>query len=130
MIPPELTFERAQNISCNIRRKNWQKKNSGVKLHANYTRITAEATQTWNSAQHRVQKIVGAPTCFSCIESVDPVADLFGLVWFVSSTGQTCPEGRSTNRTQVLCGVLHPTLSRKTRKIDHNTGNYVPYSFR
>ena len=51
----------------------------------------------------------------------------FGLVWFVSSTGQTCPEGRSTNRTQVLCEVLHPTLSRKTREIDHNTGNYVPY---
>ena len=39
-------------------------------------------------------------------------------IWFVSSTGQTCPEGRSTNRTQVLCGVLHPTLSRKTREID------------
>ena len=51
-------------------------------------------------------------------------------IWFVSSTGQTCPEGRSTNRTQVLCEVLHPTLSRKTREIDHNTGNYVPYSFR
>ena len=46
------------------------------------------------------------------------------------STGQTCPEGRSTNRTQVLCEVLHPTLSRKPREIDHNTGNYVPYSFR
>ena len=26
---------------------------------------------------------------------------LIGLVWFVSSTGQTCPEGRSTTRTQV-----------------------------
>ena len=51
-------------------------------------------------------------------------------IWFVSSTGQTCPEGRSTNRTQVLCEVLHPTLSRNTREIDHNTGNYVPYSFR
>ena len=51
-------------------------------------------------------------------------------IWFVSSTGQTYPEGRSTNRTQVLCEVLHPTLSRKTREIDHNTGNYVPYSFR
>ena len=35
-------------------------------------------------------------------------------IWFVSSTGQTCPEGRSTNRTQVLREVLHPTLSRKT----------------
>ena len=46
-------------------------------------------------------------------------------IWFVSSTGQTCPEGKSTNRTQVLCEVLHPTLSRKTREIDHNTGNYV-----
>ena len=51
-------------------------------------------------------------------------------IWFVSSTGQTCPEGRSMNRTQVLCEVLHPTVSRKTREIDHNTGNYVPYSFR
>ena len=38
----------------------------------------------------------------------------FGLVWFVSSTGQTCPEGRCTNKNQVLCEVLHPTLSRKT----------------
>ena len=35
-------------------------------------------------------------------------------IWFVSSTGQTFPEGRSTNRTQVLCEVLHPNLSRKT----------------
>ena len=51
-------------------------------------------------------------------------------ICFVSSTEQTCPVGRSTNRTQVLCEVLHPTLSRKTRGIDHNTGNYVPYSFR
>ena len=34
---------------------------------------------------------------------------------FVSSTGQTCPEGRSTNRTQVLCEVLHPTLPRPER---------------
>ena len=51
-------------------------------------------------------------------------------IWFVSPTGQACPEGRSTNRTQVLCEVLHPTLSRKTREIGHNTGNYVPYSFR
>ena len=49
----------------------------------------------------------------------------FVLFCFVSSTGQTCPEGRSTNRSQVLCEVLHPTLSRKTREIDHNTGNYV-----
>ena len=24
----------------------------------------------------------------------------------------------------------YPTQTRKTRKIDHNTGNYVPYSFR
>ena len=59
---------------------------------------------------------------------------LFGNVLFCFvlslSTGQTCPEGRSTNRTQVLCEVLHPTLSRKTREIDHNTGNYVPYAFR
>ena len=35
------------------------------------------------------------------------------------------PSGRSMNRTQVLCEVLHPTLSRKTREIDHNTGNYM-----
>ena len=47
----------------------------------------------------------------------------FGLV--VSSTGQTCQEGRSTNRTQVLCEVFHPTLSRKTREIDHNTDECV-----
>ena len=57
--------------------------------------------------------------------------DIYGFGFVLSlSTGQTCPEGRSTNRTQVLCEVLHPTLSRKTREIDHNTGNYVPYSFR
>ena len=55
---------------------------------------------------------------------------LFLFLFLSLSTGQTCPEGRSTNRTQVLCEVLHPTLSRKTREIDHNTGNYVPYSFR
>ena len=70
-----------------------------------------------------------------CLEFPDiPHCDLFCFVlrdiWFVSSTRQACPEGRSTNRTQVLCEVLHPTLSRKTREIGQNTGNYVPYSFR
>ena len=69
-----------------------------------------------------------AKSCSDCqIRHADLV---LRYIWFVSSTGQTCPEGRSTNRTQVLCEVLHPTLSRKTREIDHNTGNYVPYSFR
>ena len=37
-------------------------------------------------------------------------------IWFVSSTGQTCPEGRSTNRTR---GPMRgaPPYPIQTRKI-------------
>ena len=37
--------------------------------------------------------------------------------WFVSSTGQTCPEGRSTNRTQgpMRGAPPYPIQTRKTR---------------
>ena len=38
-------------------------------------------------------------------------------IWFVSSTGQTCPEGRSTNRTRApMRGAPpYPIQTRKTR---------------
>ena len=41
------------------------------------------------------------------------------------------PAQREGARTglEVLCEVLHPTLSRPERP-DHNTGNYMPYSLR
>ena len=38
-------------------------------------------------------------------------------IWFVSSTGQTCPEGRSTNRTRgpMRGAPPYPIQTRKTR---------------
>ena len=41
------------------------------------------------------------------------------------------PAQREGARTglEVLCEVLHPTLSRPERP-DHNTGNFMPYSLR
>ena len=41
------------------------------------------------------------------------------------------PAQREGARTglELLCEVLHPTLSRPERP-DHNTGNYMPYSLR
>ena len=38
-------------------------------------------------------------------------------IWFVSSTGQTCPEGRSTNRTRgpMRGAPPYPNQARKTR---------------
>ena len=38
-------------------------------------------------------------------------------IWFVSSTGQTCPEGRSTDRTRgpMRGAPPYPIQTRKTR---------------
>ena len=52
--------------------------------------------------------------------------DMSGLSLLLGKPAQR--EGARTG-LEVLCEVLHPTLSRPERP-DHNTGNYMPYSLR
>ena len=54
---------------------------------------------------------------------------------FYETSGLSLLQGKPAQREgartglEVLCEVLHPTLSRPERP-DHNTGNYMPYSLR
>ena len=75
--------------------------------------------------------------CKTLLQGVKNYCLLFCFVLFCFTRHLVClfllgkPAQREGARTglEVLCEVLHPTLSRPERP-DHNTGNYMPYSLR